>query len=42
MEKYSTQRNNCTLTLAQEEMMWKPMFFGIPKSSPYKEEINRE
>ena len=41
MQKYSSGRKNCTLTMAQEEMMWMPMFFALPKSSPYKEEINR-
>jgi len=41
MGKYS-DRKKCTLTVAQEEMMWKPMYFAVPKFSPYKEEINRE
>jgi hypothetical protein len=41
MQKYSSGRNNCTLTMAQEELMWKPMFFALPKSSPFAKEINR-
>jgi hypothetical protein len=42
MGKYSSERNKCTLTMAKEEMIWKPYYFGVPKDSPYIEEINRE
>ena len=42
MGKYSSERNNCTLTMAQQELIWKPYYFGVPKNSPYYEEITRE
>jgi hypothetical protein len=32
----------CHLTLANIRYGWNSMFFGVPKSSPFKEEINRE
>ena len=28
--------------MAHEELIWKPYYFGVPKDSPYIEEINRE
>jgi len=42
MQKYSSERGNCRLTMAKELFAWKPMYFAVPKSSPYQEEINRE
>lgn len=42
MQKYSSEIGNCRLTMAKELYSWKPMYFVVPKSSPYKEEINRE
>ncbi|XP_046461748.1 glutamate receptor ionotropic, delta-2-like [Daphnia pulex] len=42
MQKYSSERGHCRLTMAKELFSWKPMYFAVPKSSPYQEEINRE
>ncbi|KAI9560828.1 hypothetical protein GHT06_011780 [Daphnia sinensis] len=42
VKKYNAKGNNCILTLAYEIKSWKPMFYAVPKSSPYIEEINRE
>ena len=30
----------CRLTMAKEELNWKPMFLGLPVNSPYNVEIN--
>ena len=32
----------CRLTLAFERANWKAQFLGVPKTSPYQEEFNRE
>ncbi|XP_046650840.1 uncharacterized protein LOC124341928 [Daphnia pulicaria] len=40
LEKYNAKK--CQLAMAYERTSWKPMFFAVPKSSPYIEEINRE
>jgi hypothetical protein len=32
----------CRMTSAFETYGWKHMYLGVPKDSPYKEEINRE
>ncbi|KAK4005333.1 hypothetical protein OUZ56_007050 [Daphnia magna] len=42
LENYNAKGNKCILTLAHEIKSWKPMFYGVPKSSPFIEEINRE
>ncbi|XP_057372903.1 glutamate receptor ionotropic, delta-1-like isoform X1 [Daphnia carinata] len=42
MKNYNKKGKKCTLAFAQEIKSWKPMFFGVPKSSPFIEEINRE
>ncbi|XP_046459653.1 uncharacterized protein LOC124206066 [Daphnia pulex] len=41
LKKYNSERTQCRLALAYEKMSWKPMFYGVPKSSPYIEEINQ-
>ena len=28
------------MTIAKEELNWKPMFLGLPVNSPYYDEIN--
>ncbi|XP_046651950.1 uncharacterized protein LOC124342817 [Daphnia pulicaria] len=38
--KYNFQRS-CRLAMAFESTSWKPMYLAVPKSSPYKEEIQR-
>lgn len=40
LKKYNSERIKCRLAMAYETMSWKPMFFAVPKSSPYIEEIN--
>jgi hypothetical protein len=40
LDKYNAKK--CQLAMAYERTSWKPMFFAVPKSSPYIEEINRE
>ncbi|KZS18090.1 Uncharacterized protein APZ42_016142 [Daphnia magna] len=42
MQKHSSERGKCLLTLAKEKTTWANMFLAIPKTSPYKEEIERE
>ncbi|KAI9561069.1 hypothetical protein GHT06_012025 [Daphnia sinensis] len=42
MQKYSSERGECLLTLAKEKRTWANMFLALPKTSPYKEEIERE
>ena len=32
----------CRMTLAFETSGWRNMYWGVPKDSPYKEDINRE
>ena len=32
----------CRMTLAFETYGWKHMYLGVPKDSPYKEDITRE
>lgn len=34
--------HSCRLTLASERANWKAQFLGVPKTSPYQEEFNRE
>ncbi|XP_046650818.1 glutamate receptor ionotropic, delta-2-like [Daphnia pulicaria] len=41
LKNYNSERTQCRLALAYEKMSWKPMFYGVPKSSPYIEEINQ-
>lgn len=41
MQKYSSKRNQCELAIAKEELNWKPAYFGLPKSSPYADEIRK-
>lgn len=41
MDKYSS-RGVCKLTIGKEKLRWHHMFYGVSKTSPYKEEINRE
>ena len=41
IKKYSSEHGNCKLTLGQETLGWHPMYFGVPKSSPYVTEINK-
>ena len=40
LRKYNSERR-CRLTMAFESTSWRPMYLAVPKSSPYKEEINR-
>ncbi|XP_059350682.1 glutamate receptor ionotropic, delta-1-like isoform X2 [Daphnia carinata] len=42
LKNRNAKGNKCILTLAHEIKSWKPMFFAVPKSSPFIEEINRE
>ncbi|XP_032779732.2 glutamate receptor ionotropic, delta-2 isoform X2 [Daphnia magna] len=42
LKKHNLEREKCRLAMAHETMSWKPMFMGVPKTSPYIEEINRE
>ncbi|XP_057372280.1 uncharacterized protein LOC130693174 [Daphnia carinata] len=42
MQKYSSERGKCLLTMAKEKTTWANMFLAVPKTSPYKEEIERE
>jgi hypothetical protein len=42
MQIYNKNEKNCRLTMSQEKVSWKPMFLAVPKSFPYKEEINLE
>ncbi|EFX79396.1 hypothetical protein DAPPUDRAFT_319673 [Daphnia pulex] len=39
LRKYNAK--SCRLAMAFESTSWKPMYLAVPKSSPYKEEINR-
>ncbi|XP_059350795.1 glutamate receptor ionotropic, delta-2-like [Daphnia carinata] len=42
MQKHSSERGKCLLTMAKEKTTWANMFLAVPKTSPYKEEIERE
>ncbi|KAK4023796.1 hypothetical protein OUZ56_009195 [Daphnia magna] len=41
MQNYNTGKQ-CRLTMAKEKTAWKHMYYAVPKTSPYTEEINRE
>jgi hypothetical protein len=37
-----SQRGGCTLTLGNDQLRYYHTFFGVPKESPYKEELQKE
>ena len=35
-----TEKRECRMTMAKEELNWKPMFLGLPVNSPHLNEIS--
>lgn len=42
VDKFSLNRNECKLTMGNDRQKYYHIFFGVPKDSPFQEELRKE